>query len=131
MHEKAMHEKATNEKDLHEFLLVVHRDITSTNPIPTADQMKEAMKPYQEWIGSIAAQNRLVEPPRRWDVDGRVIKHDKRTSVHSGPYHEGHVSIGGAFFIKAKDYDEAVEIAKGCPIIKYGAIVEVRMSITA
>jgi hypothetical protein len=41
------------------------------------------------------------------------------------------VSIGGLFLIKAKDYDEAVEIAKGCPIIKYGAIVEVRMAIPA
>lgn len=116
---------------MHEFLLVIHRDLTSANPIPSPDQMKEAMKPYQDWIGSIAAQNKLVEPPRRWDVDGRVIKHDKRTSVSHGPYHEGKESIGGAFYIKAKDYDEAVEIAKGCPIIQYGAIVEVRMAITA
>ncbi|HRP54541.1 hypothetical protein [Agriterribacter sp.] len=33
--------------------------------------------------------------------------------------------------LPAKDYDEAVEIAKGCPIIQYGAIVEVRMAIPA
>ncbi|MGN6420632.1 MAG: hypothetical protein ACTHMC_24185 [Pseudobacter sp.] len=33
--------------------------------------------------------------------------------------------------IRANDYDEAVEIASKCPIIQYGAIVEVRMAIPA
>lgn len=51
--------------------------------------------------------------------------------VQQGPYTEKHNSIGGLFLIKAKDYDEAVEIAKGCPIIQYGAVVEVRMAMPA
>ena len=117
---------------MQEFLVVIHRDITTANPVPTSDQMKEAMKPYQEWIAGIAAQDKLVAPVKRWDVDGRVIKHVKtRNHVVSGPYAEGKESIGGLFLIKANDYDEAVEIAKGCPIIKYGAIVEVRMAVPA
>jgi hypothetical protein len=91
--------------------------------------MKEALKPYQEWIASIGARDKLVAPPKRWDAGGRVISTAKK--IHEGPYAEGTVSIGGLFLIKAKDYDEAVEIAKGCPIIKYGAIVEVRMAIPA
>lgn len=115
-----------------EFLLVIHRDLTSANPTPTPDQMKEAMKPYQEWIAGIAAKDGLVAPPKRWDVDGRVIRQDKKKEkVSSGPYAEGKESIGGLFLIKANDYDEAVEIGKGCPIIQYGAIVEVRMAIPA
>jgi len=117
---------------MQEFLLVIHRDLTSAHPMPTPEEMKEAMKPYQEWVESIAKENRLVAPPKRWDVSGRVIKHDKKKEhVSTGPYAEGKESIGGLFLIKAKDYDEAVAIAKGCPIIKYGAIVEVRMAITA
>lgn len=114
---------------MNEFLIAIHRDITSKNQSPSPDQMKEAMKPYQDWIAGIAAKDQLVTPPKRWDVDGRVISTAKK--VHNGPYAEGVVSIGGLFLIKAKDYDEAVEIAKSCPIIKYGAIVEVRKAITA
>jgi hypothetical protein len=91
--------------------------------------MKEAMVPYQQWIAGIAAQDKLVAPPKRWDADGRVVSTAKK--IHNGPYAEGTVSIGGLFLVKAKDYDEAVEIAKGCPIIQYGAIVEVRMAIPA
>jgi hypothetical protein len=115
---------------MQEFLLAIHRDLTSANPTPTAEQMKSAMKPYQEWVAGIAAKDKLVGTPKRWDVDGRVVKHVKtRNHVSSGPYAEVKESIGGLFLIKAADYDEAVEIAKGCPIIEYGAIVEVRMAI--
>ena len=112
-----------------EFLIAIHRDLTSKNPSPSPEQMKEALKPYQEWIAGIGAQDKLVAPPKRWDVDGRVVK--QNNSVHHGPYAEKKESIGGLFLIKAKDYDEAVEIAKRCPIIQYGAIVEVRMAIPA
>ena len=114
---------------MNEFLIAIHRDLTSKNPSPSPEQMKEAIKPYQDWIASIAAQDKLVAPPKRWDVDGRVISTAKK--IHEGPYAEATVSIGGLFLIRAKDYDEAVQIAKGCPIIKYGAVVEVRMAIPA
>lgn len=63
-------------------------------------------------------------------MDGRVIRQEKNTEkVLNGPYAEGKASIGGLFLIRANDYDDAVEIAKGCPIIEYGAIVEVRMAV--
>jgi hypothetical protein len=114
---------------MNEFLIAIHRDLTSKHPSPSPEQMKEAMKPYQDWIAGIAAQDKLVAPPKRWDADGRVISTAKK--IHEGPYAEGTVSIGGLFLIRAKDYEEAVKIAKGCPIIQYGAIVEVRMAIPA
>ena len=115
---------------MQEFLIVIHRDLTSEKPVPSVEQMKEAMKPYQDWIASIAAQDKLVAPPKRWDSDGRVITHKKmKNNVTSGPFGKGTDSIGGLFLIRSEDYDEAVKIAEACPIIKYGAIVEVRMAI--
>ncbi|WP_221391511.1 YciI family protein [Dyadobacter sp. NIV53] len=110
-----------------EFLLAIHRDITSTDATPSPEQMKSAIKPYQDWIAGIGAQDKLIGNPKRWDLDGRFVK--KGNTVTNGPYAEVKESIGGLFLIKANDYDEAVEIAKGCPIIEYGAVVEVRMAI--
>ena len=112
---------------MNEYLLVIYRDFTSENPAPTPEQMKDAMKPYQDWVAGIAANNKLVAPPKRWDADGRVVKNN--TAVTSGPFTQNNLSIGGLFLVKADSYDEAVEIAKGCPIIEFGAIVEVRMAI--
>lgn len=112
-----------------DFLLVIHRDLTSKNPVPTPEQMKEATKPYGEWIAKLSVKKKLTAPPKRWDLDGRVVT--RSSTVHKGPYAERKESLGGLLLVKAKDYDEAVEIARGCPIIEYGAIVEVRMAIPA
>lgn len=112
-----------------EFIIAIHRDLKSNHPNPSPEQMKEAFKPYQDWIAGIEAEGKLAVPPKKWDVDGRVVSSAK--AVHLGPYAEGTISIGGLFLVNATDYDEAVEIAKKCPIIKYGAIVEVRKAISA
>lgn len=111
---------------MNEFLLTIHRDLTSKDANPSPEEMKSAAKPYQDWIAGIAAQNKLVDTPKRWDLDGRFVK--QGNVVKNGPYAEVKESIGGLFLIRANDYDEAVEIAKGCPIIQYGATVEVRMA---
>lgn len=112
---------------MNEFLIAIHRDIKSKDASPSPEQMQASIKPFQEWIASIAAQNKLVNPPKRWDLDGRVVKNGN--TVINGPYAEIKESIGGLFFIRANDYDEAVEIAKGCPVLKWGAVVEVRMAV--
>jgi hypothetical protein len=112
---------------MNEFLIAIHRDLTSKDARPSPEQMQASIKPFQDWIGGIAAQNKLVSPPKRWDMDGRVVKQDN--TVLNGPYAEIKESLGGLFLIKAADYDEAVEIAKGCPVLQFGATVEVRMAI--
>lgn len=112
---------------MNEFVLIIRRDMMSKDAMPSPEQMQAAIKPFQDWIGGIAAQNKLVSPPKRWDADGRVVKQDN--IVTNGPYAEIKESVGGLFLIRAKDYDEAVEIAQGCPILKWGATVEVRMAV--
>ena len=112
---------------MNEFLIVIHRDLKSKDASPSPTQMQQAIKPFQDWIGGIAAQNKLVTAPKRWDLDGRVVK--QNDYVINGPYTEIKESIGGLFIVKAENYEEAVEIAKGCPIIQWGATVEVRMAI--
>ncbi|GAB3355745.1 hypothetical protein GCM10027566_18160 [Arachidicoccus ginsenosidivorans] len=109
------------------FLIVIHRDLTSKNPKPSPAELKEALQPYQQWIQHLADADKLVAPPKRWDLEGKVVSHGKK--VKKGPYVDGITSIGGLLLIKATDYDEAVTLAKLCPIIKYGAVVEVRMAL--
>ena len=111
---------------MQEFMLAIHRDMKSKDASPSPEQMQAAVKPFQDWIGSIAAQNKLVAPPRRWDLGGKVVKQD---SVTDGPYAEIKEAIGGLFFIRAENYEDAVEIAKGCPVLGWGATVELRMAI--
>ncbi len=114
---------------MNEYILIIHRDLINKDASPSPQQMQESIKPFQDWIGSIAAQNKLVSPPKRWDLAGKVVK--QNNLVTDGPYAEIKESVGGMLLIRANDYDEAAEIAKGCPVLKWGAVVEIRMALAA
>ncbi len=62
---------------MNEFLIAIHRDLTSDQPIPSPEQMKAALQPYQEWVSGIAGREQLIAPPQRWDIDGRIISKDE------------------------------------------------------
>ena len=81
------------------------------------------MKKWMDWLGNIAAQNKLVTKGNRLQNSGKILKSDV---VTNGPYTDIKESIGGFSIIKAKSYDEAVDVAKGCPILQLGGNVEVR-----
>src|SRR6187549_1972289 len=112
---------------MNEYILIIHRDLISKDASPSPQQIQESIKPFQDWIGSIAAQNKLVSPPKRWDLAGKVVK--QNNLVTDGPYAEIKESVGGMLLIRANDYEEAAEIAKGCPVLKWGAVVEIRMAL--
>lgn len=50
----------------------------------------------------------------------------KNKVVTDGPFIDALEMVGGYLIINAKDIDEAVEIAKGCPIFEENGKVEVR-----
>ena len=111
---------------MNEYLLIIRRDISKKGS-PSPQQLQDAIKPFQDWIGGIAAQNKLAAPPTRWDLGGKVVK--QNGVVTDGPYAEIKEAIAGTLLIRAKDYDEAADIAKQCPALKFGSTVEVRMAI--
>ena len=112
---------------MNEFLLIFRRDFKTREQQPSPDQMQAHLKNWQNWFGSIAAQDKLARPLQRWDGEGRVLTHNK--TILNGPYVEIKESIGGLIIIKAADYEEALEIAQGCPILELGGNVEVRMAL--
>jgi len=110
-----------------EFLLIFRRAFMSPENQPAPDKLQESIKKWQDWFGSIAAQDKLVRPLQRWDLEGRLVNKDRETT--NGPFAEIKESIGGMILIRAKDYNEAEEIAKGCPILELGGNVEIRKAV--
>jgi hypothetical protein len=112
---------------MNEFLLIFRRDYISKEGQPSPEQLQASIKPWQDWLGGIAARDKLARPLQRWDAEGRIVQENK--TVTNGPYAEIKEAIGGLISIKANDYDEAAEIAKGCPILQLGGTVEIRMAV--
>lgn len=86
--------------------------------------MQALTKQWQDWMGAVAAQNKFVSSGSRMSSDGKVVRPDD--VVTDGPYVEIKEALAGYMIIRAKDYEEAVTIARGCPIIQSGGNVEVR-----
>lgn len=82
-------------------------------------------KQWQDWIGGIAAQNKLSATGKRLGTEGNVVK--PGNVVTDGPFVEIKETLGGYMFVKAESLAEATEMAKGCPLIQTNSgSVEIR-----
>ena len=106
-----------------DFLLIYRAEYTAM-PAGTPEQMEAMTKRWMDWIAGIAAQGKLIDRGNRLTNTGQVVK--PNNVVTNGPYMEIKESIGGYSMIKAGSYEEAVELAKGCPVLTVGGSVEVR-----
>ncbi len=106
-----------------DFLFVYKADYTGMQE-RTAEEGQAMMKRWMDWLEGIANQNKLIDKGNRLYDSGRIVKGNG--IVTNGPYMEIKESIGGYSLIKAESYDEAVEFAKGCPVLLTGGNVEVR-----
>jgi hypothetical protein len=106
-----------------DFLFVFRNDYKSV-PKRSPEEMEGIMKQWMDWMGSIAAQGKLSDKGNRLGSEGRVV--GKGGLVTDGPYTEIKELIGGYIAVKAATFEEASEIAKGCPILREGGNVEVR-----
>lgn len=106
-----------------EFALIFRlKDISDFKPSP--EQMQERMN----WLGGIAAQNKIVDKGNTLlpnPESAKIIKPDN--VVTDGPYTEIKEFISGYLVVKAENIEEAVEMAKGNPIFdQIDGSIEVR-----
>ena len=109
-----------------EFILIFrHEDGTK---VASPEQIQVWMKQTMDWIGGIAAQNKFVLGNGLPFTEARVVTtKDGKSIVTNGPFGDIKETIGGYIIVKADSPEEAVEFAKGCPVLQgEGNSVEVR-----
>ncbi|MEJ0029546.1 MAG: YciI family protein [Bacteroidota bacterium] len=113
---------------MEEFLLIFRRDFTTKEEQPSPDQMQNHLNQWQEWFAGPHSREQALASTAT--LGSRWQDREGRKNVINGPYAEIKESIGGMVFVKASGYDEAVEIANGCPILEVGGNVEIRRAVT-
>ncbi|MCI0614192.1 YciI family protein [bacterium] len=88
-------------------------------------EIQNIMKRWVEWNDRLVKEGK-VKVAQPLVGEGKVISGKKKRIISDGPFAESKEAIAGYFLLEAKDLDEAVDIAKGCPTLDYGTIVEVR-----
>ena len=111
---------------MEEYALIMRHEDGSK--IASPEQMQVWMKLTMDWIGGIAAQNMFVSGIGLPFDSARVVTtKNSKAVVTNGPFGEIKETIGGFIVVKADSVEEAVEFAKGCPVLQgEGNSMEVR-----
>jgi hypothetical protein len=109
----------TNKSD---YLLLFRGNVWNRGLSPA--QHQKVVSDWMAWFERLKAEGKCAGGHPLEDK-GKVISGKQRT-VADGPFAESKEAIAGYFFLTVGDEKEAIEIAKQCPGLDYGSIVEVR-----
>ena len=105
--------------------LLMLRDNGTYNGL-SAEEMQKIFERYRSWSGKLRAEGKITGGEKLRDHQGRVMKRNgSKLAITDGPFAEAKEVIGGFFIVDAKNYDEALSVANGCPHLDFGTI-EVR-----
>jgi hypothetical protein len=103
------------------YLLMFRGNDWTKNLSP--EKMQEVVSEWMSWFKGLTDEGKaLAGSPL--EPSGKIVS--KGGHVLDGPFAESKESIGGYFLLDVASMDEAVEIARQCPGLPYGARVEVR-----
>src|SRR5690349_1585464 len=109
-----------------EYALIMRHEDGSK--IASPEQMEAWMKQTMDWIGGIAAQNKFVSGTGLPFKDAATVRtQNGKPVVTNGPFGDIKETIGGFIVVRAESVAEAVEFAKGCPVLQgEGNSMEIR-----
>ena len=112
-----------NYRKMEQYALIMRHE--DGNKVASPEQIQTWMKQTMDWIGGIASQGKFVSGTGLPFDNSRVVR--PKNIVTNGPFGDIKETIGGFIVIKATSVEEAVEFAKGCPVLQgEGNSVEVR-----
>ncbi len=106
-----------------QYMLLIRGDEEAQR---SPEEMQTILQEYMAWARRLRDENRMLGGDEL-ESRGKVVKGTASSlQVSDGPYTETKEVIGGYFLIEADTESQAVEIAKACPGLKRGGVVEVR-----
>ena len=107
-----------------EKFMILFRGSGVYQPGQSPEALQTLKQKMIRWVTDLSKNGVHVasEPLER---AGKQVSGTKKT-ITDGPFGEAKEIIGGCTIVHAKDIYEAIEIAKGCPILESNANVEVR-----
>ena len=81
----------------------------------TPEQAQQSMQAWLAWMRDLESKGHLKDPGQPLDGKGAVVK---KNLVTDGPYAETKDLIAGFMVIEARDLDEAIELARRCPMLE-------------
>lgn len=89
------------------------------------EEMQQVMDQTYAWFDSLRQQGKSKAAQPLFG-EGKVLSGTGKHTVTDGPFAESKEAIGGYLILNVDTMEEAVEIAKGWPLLECGSTLEVR-----
>ncbi len=89
------------------------------------EQLQKVVSDWFAWFERLKDEGRCTGG-HPLEKEGKIVSGKQGRTVADGPFAESKEAVGGYFYLQVSDIDEAIEIARQCPGLEYGAVVEVR-----
>ena len=113
----------TGEASTKDFILLFRSGVSRKDMSP--EQMQQIINQYTEWIDGQRSRGQFLGA-KPLEEEGKVLSGKNGKIVTDGPFMESKEIIVGFLMVRVANQEEALEIAKGCPILNLGGMVEVR-----
>ena len=101
------------------FLFLYRGSMSEVQGPPSPEQMQAIMTEWNAWIDKFKKSGNMLDPGDALAPSGRVIRSGV---ISDGPFVEAKELLGGYSIIQAKDFDEALLVAKECPGSQGGSL---------
>lgn len=109
-----------------DFLFIYRNtDAEAQKYMGTPEAAQASMKLWRAWLADLEAKGHLKSWGEPLERTGRVVRGPNQ-QVTDGPFAEAKDIVSGYSIISAKDQAEAIELARGCPVLRGTGSVEVR-----
>ena len=106
------------------FIYRIGEDAAQAMATRSPEELQAVTQQWMDWIGGIAAQNKLADRGNRLFPTGKVLR--PGSVAADGPYTEIKEFISGYSIVRADSLEDAAKLAEGCPGLKMGGNVEIR-----
>ena len=106
-----------------EYLLLIRG--THWNHGLSATELQRVMSDFYAWVDGLV-QKGVHRGALPLMEEGKLITDAQGSSVTDGAFAESKEAIAGYFLLAVRGMNEAVRLARECPILSYGAQIEVR-----
>ena len=91
----------------------------------STDELQKAMDNVMAWFEGLNERGK-VKGAQPLSAQGRTISGTNGRFAVDGPFMETKEAVGGYLVLQADSFEEAVEVARTNPVLRYGVSVEVR-----
>ncbi len=106
-----------------EYLLLIRGTHWNHGLSPT--ELQTVMANFYGWVDSLS-QKGVHRGAQPLVEEGKIVAGPQGKSVTDGVFAESKEAIAGYFRLGVASMEEAVRLAQACPILAYGAEIEVR-----